>query len=122
MCLWLFLSCGRLTSDDYVVLSYCEEVTSCMGCPHFRVELRKGGHVNLFGLSGCAIPGEHHFRIPESAFSTLIREFHSVRFFSIPRLDPRYMPEDALMNLLPGICSRVAAVSKIIHFAPRLFF
>ena len=68
------------------------------GCPRFRVELRRGGHVNLFGLSGCAIPGEHHYTIPEAGFYTLLREFDRARFFSTSRLDPRYGGVDALVK------------------------
>jgi hypothetical protein len=70
------------------------------GCPNFRVELRAGGHVNLFGLSGCAIPGEYHFRVPETAFSSLLGELEKARFFSTRRLDPRYSVVDALVKRL----------------------
>jgi len=59
-----------------------------------------GGHVNLFGLSGCAIPGDYHFLVPEAAFSNLLREFETARFFSTPRLDPRYGGPDALVKRL----------------------
>jgi hypothetical protein len=62
--------------------------------------MRPGGHVNLFGLSGCAIPGEYHFRVPEAAFSSLLREFEKARFFSTPRLDRRYGGEDTLVKRL----------------------
>ncbi len=61
----LLVGYGRPRNLDYVVLSYSEDSSFCLGCPRFRVELRQGGHVNLFGLSGCAIPGEYHFLVPE---------------------------------------------------------
>src|SRR4051812_24461508 len=98
--LFLFAGCGVQRHLEYCVLSYSERSTFCLGCPHFRVELRSGGNVNLFGLSGCAIPGEYHFLVPEAAFSTLMREFEKARFFSIPRLDPRYGGEDSLVKRL----------------------
>jgi ankyrin repeat protein len=98
--LLLLAGCGRPRGVDYVVLSYSEHSSFCLGCPSFRVELRPGGHVNLFGLSGCAIPGEYHFRVPEAAFSSLLREFEKARFFSTSRLDPRYGGEDALVKRL----------------------
>jgi uncharacterized protein len=94
----LLAGCGRPRSVDSVVLSYAEHSSFCLGCPSFRVELRPGGHVNLFGLSGCAIPGEYHFRVPEAAFSALLREFEKARFFSTPRLDRRYGGEDTLVK------------------------
>jgi hypothetical protein len=96
----LLVGCGRPRNLDYVVLSYSEDSSFCLGCPRFRVELRQGGHVNLFGLSGCAIPGEFHFLVPEVAFSGLLREFEKARFFSTPRLDPRYGGPDALVKRL----------------------
>jgi ankyrin repeat protein len=98
--LWLLAGCGRPRSVDYVVLSYSEHSSFCLDCPSFRVELRPGGDVKLFGLSGCAIPGEYHFRVPEAAFSALLREFEKTRFFSTPRLDWRYGGEDALVKRL----------------------
>ncbi len=98
--LWLLAGCGRPRSVDYAVLSYSEHSTFCFGCPSFRVELRPGGDVKVVGLSGCAIPGEYHFRVPEAAFSALLREFQKARFFSIPRLDPRYGGVDALVKKL----------------------
>src|SRR2546425_945014 len=96
----LLACCGRPRNLDYVVLSYSEDSTFCSGCPRFRVELRLGGRVNLFGLSGCAIPGDYHFLVPEAAFSNLLREFETARFFSTPRLDPRYGGPDALVKRL----------------------
>src|SRR6266853_4770639 len=96
----LLAGCGRPRSVDSVVLSYSEHSSFCLGCPSVRVELRPGGHVNLFGLSACAIPGEYHFRVPEAAFSSLLREFEKAWFFSTPRLDPRYGGEDALVKRL----------------------
>src|SRR3977135_573343 len=91
----LLAGCGRPRSVDFVVLSYSEHSSFCLGCPRFRADLRMGGHVNLFGLSVCAIPGEYHSRVSEAAFSSLLREFDKARFFSIPRLDLRYGGEDA---------------------------
>src|SRR5690348_13425008 len=96
----LLAGCARSRSVDSVVLSYSEHSSFCQGCPSFRVELRPGGHVNLFGSSGCAIPGEYHFRVPEAAFFSLLREFEKARFFSTPRLDRRYGGEDTLVKRL----------------------
>jgi uncharacterized protein len=98
--LFLPAGCGRPHKLDYVVLSYSEHSSFCMDCPSFRAELRATGDVNLFGLSGCAIPGEYHFRVPEAAFTALLGEFEKTSFFSIPRLDPRYGGEDALVKRL----------------------
>src|SRR5260370_22871750 len=71
--LFLLAGCGVQRRAEYIVLSYSERSTFCLGCPNFRVELRSGGHVNLFGLSGCAIPGEYHFLVPQAPFSALLR-------------------------------------------------
>jgi uncharacterized protein len=43
---------------------------------------------------------QYHFRVPEVAFSALLREFEKARFFSTPRLDPRYGGEDVLVKRL----------------------
>lgn len=91
-------SCSSPRKLEYVVLSYSEESTFCLGCPRFRIEVRSGGHVNLFGLGASAIPGEHPYVIPATDFTALLREFDRSDFFSTPRLDPRYGGEDALVK------------------------
>lgn len=102
LCVWsvlvLLAGCRPPRKLNYVVLSYGEESSYCEGCPHFRVELRQGGYVTLFGLSGCAIPGEYRYRVPAAAFSTLLREFDERRFFSTPRLDTGNIEADALVK------------------------
>lgn len=94
------VDCRAKKRLDYVVLSYSESSTFCLGCPKFRADFRKGGDVTLFGLSECAIPGEYHFVVPEASFLALLDRFERARFFSIPRLDPRYGGVDALVKRL----------------------
>jgi len=92
---------------QFVVLSYSEESSFCEGCPHFRVELRQGSYVTLFGLARCAIPGElarcaipgeHHYRVPEAVFPALLAEYDGAGFISAPRLDGGSIQSDVLVK------------------------
>lgn len=92
--------CAVPQKFEPVVLSYSEESDFCLGCPSFRVDLSAGGHVMLSGYSACAIPGEYHYRVPETTLPGLLREFDKARFFSTPRLDPRCCIADAPVKRL----------------------
>lgn len=91
----LVTGCRRQRPLESVMLSYSVQPTFCVGCPHFRVELRPGGHATLFGLADCAIPGEYYYQIPVGHFEALLREIDDTHFFSIPKLKIRASVADA---------------------------
>src|SRR2546422_610343 len=92
-----FVACSTRRNLQYVTLSYYEHNAGCDGCPEVRVDLQSGGHVVYTGLSGCGVPGERNYRIPEGSFRELVRAFDDANFFRIPRLDTRRVWLDALV-------------------------
>jgi ankyrin repeat protein len=94
----LSLAGARSPRPSYVVLSYYENPTGCLGCPKFQVDFREGGHVDFHGLAGCAVPGDWHYRIPETQFDDLLRAFREADFFNIPRLDIDHVAFDVLVR------------------------
>jgi ankyrin repeat protein len=94
----LLLNCVECKAQpklDYIILSYSEKNTFCLGCPRFQVDFRNGGHVNYECLGGCAVPGEQHHLVPPQRFGELVQAFRDLGFFSIPRTDPSRIVEDA---------------------------
>ena len=94
----LLLNCVECKAQpklDYIILSYSEKNTFCLGCPQFQVDFRNGGHVNYECLGGCAVPGEQHHLVPPDRFRELVQAFHDAGFVAIPRTDPSRIIMDA---------------------------
>jgi ankyrin repeat protein len=86
--LLLLVAWQRPPAPAGVVLSYEERPGMCANCPHFRVEFERDGIVRFHGLRGCAVPGEHTYRIPAAEFTGLLAQFNAAGFFTRPRTLP----------------------------------
>lgn len=82
-------------SPAFVSLSYrYDGPDNCEGCPAFQIDFRTGGLVDFRGLRGCAVPGLQQYHIPEAKFRELVRAFHDMYFFDMPRLETKYVSFD----------------------------
>lgn len=79
---------------NHVELSYSENPTWCVNCPHFEVDLFDGGIANYRCVRACAVPGERQYRIDENQFRDSLAALKSSDFFSISRTDPSRMVVD----------------------------
>jgi ankyrin repeat protein len=61
---------------------------SSVGFPAFEITFRSGGNVEFHGLGGCALPGTHHYTIPDTEWKALVERVRSSDFFSMSRLGP----------------------------------
>jgi ankyrin repeat protein len=78
--------CLGRPDEGTIALSYEEHSGDCGTCPAFELTFRSGGNVEFHGLGGCALPGTHHYTIPEAEWKALVELVRSSDFFDIPRL------------------------------------
>lgn len=65
----LVAACARDSSrQSYVVLSYYENPTNCLGCPRFQVDFNENGQVDFNGLAGCPYLGSSTIAFPKLNF------------------------------------------------------
>jgi hypothetical protein len=89
--------CSARIDDKTIELSYREHPGFCAGCDAFQLTFRTGGNAEFRGFGGCALPGSHSYRIPESDWRSLVQLFRSSDFVSIPRLGPHVFDSDAFL-------------------------
>lgn len=86
---------AQIDTND-VELSYSERPGNCANCPEFDVRFRSDGIVTFVGKRACPVPGPQTFRIPAAEFGELVRSFHSLNFFAIPRKPGKFFIDGGL--------------------------
>ena len=85
----LTMGCLSRPDEREIELSYSERPGLCDGCASFELTFRSGGSVEFRGLTGCALPGRHHYRIAAAEWESLVRAFRNSDFFTTPRRGPQ---------------------------------